>query len=95
MKKPADCKVGRLFACFLEKIDTAKTNVFGRKTGETVGNCYKNPIITAKNRENAITFVNLTKIGIEIYKPFVYNVFIAVLENQHRALEGGAFPKGD
>ena len=37
----------------------------------------------------------MTKIGIEILKPFVYNVFIAALETKAVLLEGGAFPKGD
>ena len=37
----------------------------------------------------------MTKIGIEIHGPFVYNVFIAALETKAASLEGGAFPKGD
>ena len=41
------------------------------------------------------TFVKMTKIGIEILKCFVYNVFIAAIDNKTAALEGGAFPKGD
>ena len=49
----------------------------------------------AENWENATPFVKLTKIGIEIYNPFVYNVFIAALETKAALLEGGAFPKGD
>ena len=36
----------------------------------------------------------MTKIGIEILKAFVYNVFIAAPKTS-RLLEGGAFPKGD
>jgi hypothetical protein len=38
---------------------------------------HKNPIIAYKIGENENSFVKLTKIGIEIYDPFVYNVFIA------------------
>ena len=45
--------------------------------------------------ENTDTFVKLTKIGIEIRKCFVYNVFIAASNTKTAALEGGAFPKGD
>jgi len=37
----------------------------------------------------------MTKIGIEIFGPFVYNVFIAAIEIKAASLEGGAFPKGD
>ena len=37
----------------------------------------------------------MTKIGIEILKPFVYNVFIAAPKTKAAPLEGGAFPKGD
>ena len=37
----------------------------------------------------------MTKIGIEILKPFVYNVFIAASRRSAVVLEGGAFPKGD
>ena len=37
----------------------------------------------------------MTKIGIEIRKPFVYNVFIAAPKPKAASLEGGAFPKGD
>ena len=48
-----------------------------------------------KNGENAEAFVKMTKIGIEIRKPFVYNVFIAAQKPKAAALEGGAFPKGE
>ena len=37
----------------------------------------------------------MTKIGIEILKPFVYNVIIAAPKTIAASLEGGAFPKGD
>ena len=37
----------------------------------------------------------MTKIGIEILKPFVYNVRIAATNTKAALLEGGAFPKGD
>ena len=43
---------------------------------------HKNPIIVYKIGENENGFVKLTKIGIEIYNPFVYNVFIAALETK-------------
>ena len=48
-----------------------------------------------KNWKNREAFVKLTKIGIEILKHFVYNVFIAASKTKAAALEGGAFPKGD
>ena len=73
----------------------AKTNVFGGKTGGFVGNIHKNPIIMGENWKIGDTFVKLTKIGIEIYNPFVYNVFIAASKTKAASLEGGAFPKGD
>ena len=60
-----------------------------------MGIIHKNPILIRKNWNFGKAFVKLTKIGIEIYNPFVYNVFIAVLETKSRVLEGGAFPKGD
>ena len=65
---------------FLQKteiIQNKKTNVFGGKTHRIVGNYHKNPIIAAKIGENGKPFVKMTKIGIEICNPFVYNVFIA------------------
>ena len=48
-----------------------------------------------ENWENGNVFVKMTKIGIEIYNPFVYNVFIAATKPKAALLEGGAFPKGD
>ena len=60
-----------------------------------MGNIHKNPIIMGENWENGSVFVKMTKIGIEIYNPFVYNVFIAATKPKAALLEGGAFPKGD
>ena len=54
-----------------------KTNVFDAKTHKIVYFYHKNPIIVIEIGENENCFVKLTKIGIEIYNPFVYNVFIA------------------
>ena len=68
---------GRFFSTIREEKGNRKTNVFGGKTGEIVGNIHKNQIIMRKNWNFGNTFVKLTKIGIEIYKPFVYNVFVA------------------
>ena len=64
---------GRKFQKNIER----KTNVFPRKTAEIVWNNYKNQIKMRKNRKNTDRFVKMTKIGIEILKPFVYNVFVA------------------
>lgn len=60
-----------------------------------MGNFHKKPIKQKENGNNADRFVKLTKIGIEILKPFVYNVFIAASKTKTALLEGGAFPKGD
>ena len=78
-----------------QKYADRNTNVFPAKTGQIVGINHKNQIKLNKNRENADAFVKLTKIGIEIRKPFVYNVFIAASRRSAVSLEGGAFPKGD
>ena len=64
----------------MEDSTKTKTNVFGGKTQEIVGNYHKKIIFIVKNWKNGDGFVKLTKIGIEIQKPFVYNVFIAALE---------------
>ena len=75
--KPADSSISRFFVVKKEKKRPSKTNVFDAKTGESVHFYHKNPIIAYKIGENENSFVKLTKIGIEIYDPFVYNVFIA------------------
>ena len=62
---------------FCGKDEKRNTNVFHTKTRRFVGNYYKNQIKLGENGKNADTFVKMTKIGIEILKPFVYNVFIA------------------
>lgn len=85
LKNPADCFSGRVFSVERGSIDSEKTNVFTRKTVRIVGNYHKNPIKREKMRENADAFVKLTKIGIEILKCFVYNVFIAALNNKTAA----------
>ena len=79
----------------MEEKRNRKTNVFHTKTGWFVGNYHKNQRKRKENRKNADTFVKMTKIGIEILKAFVYNVFIAASNTKAVSLEGGAFPKGD
>ena len=59
------------------KILDVKTNVFGAHTQVFVPFSYKNQRKQKKNREKSEAFVKLTKIGIEIFLAFVYNVFIA------------------
>ena len=66
-----------------------KTNVFDAKTHKTVYFYHKNPIIVIKIGENENCFVKLTKIGIEIYNPFVYNVFIAAKNKKPQHWKAG------
>ena len=62
-----------------------KTNVFRTQTRKNTGNYHKKPIKQKEKRVNVDSFVKMTKIGIEILKAFVYNVFIAAIETKTAA----------
>ena len=60
-----------------EKKQEINTNVFDTKTKEIGKFTDKNQIILDIFGRKRKPFVKMTKIGIEIRKPFVYNVFVA------------------